>query len=338
MKKLKGLMSFVLSLILVASSGLTAFAADDEASNLAAEPSTKVVVQYLLDAGYSMDFIEAIDDTVRLKLYEGQYTHESTTKTYGVFTEDYQVEYTLSDDGAIVIDDENVRIFEHILGEDSLVEKILTDKAMDVGSRTEAAVPKNEIQKVEAMPVEQAILALSNWTASITCSHRSYSGGVARKYLTYTWKWEYAPSWTLTDKVAMAWSGDFTAEPNTIYWTYKKNVGFTGSDVYVDYINENGYGYDDYNPNAGCAKGINIRGTIAGTYNRYHTGTLSAQMTKVTSTNSRESAIGRYYHQRISLSGLSLSFSKSGPSIGVSAGFNYDQSSDSATAFWATSN
>lgn len=337
MIKLKGLMSLVLSLMLVASSGLTAFAAEDKAPNLAAEPSTKVVIQYLLDAGYSMDFIEAIDDTVRLKLYEGQYTYESTTKTYGVFTEDYQAEYTLNDDGSIVINDENIRIFEHILEEDSLVEKILADKTMNVGSRTETTVPESEIQKVEAMPVEKAIKALSNWSASITCSHQSYSGGVVRKYLTYTWKWEYSPIWTLTDKVAMAWSGDFTAEPSTIYWTYKKNVGFTGTQIYTDYINESGYGYDDYNPNAGCGVGINIRGTISGTYDRYHTGTLSAQITKTTNTNSRESAIGRYYHKQIT-PGLSLSFSKSGPSISVSAGSNYDQSSDSAVAFWATSN
>lgn len=86
--------------------------------------------------------------------------------------------------------------------------------------------------------------------------------------------------------------------------------------------------------NVGSAKAIGIKGTVPGTYNRYHAGTLSADITKVTSTNSRESAIGRYYHKKVT-PGLSLSFSKTGPSISVSAGSNYDQSSDSAVAFWA---
>ena len=53
----------------------------------------------------------------------------------------------------------------------------------------------------------------------------------------------------------------------------------------MDYFNENGFGYDDYDCNAGCAKGIDIRGSIPGTYNRYHKGTLSAEIRKTTAVN-----------------------------------------------------
>jgi hypothetical protein len=190
---------------------------------------------------------------------------------------------------------------------------------------------------IEDDSLSNVLSSLSNWTASIICSHISYSGGVARKNLTYTWKWEYSPVWALTDKVAMAWSGSFTAEPSTIHWTYKHRVGYTGSSVYGYQTNTSGYGYDDYNPGAGVGKGINITAPLGGSYTQFHTGTLSVDITKATSANSRESAVGRYYHKQIFPS-MSLSFSESGPSISVS-GYTgtYDQSSDSAVAFWAIS-
>lgn len=146
-----------------------------------------------------------------------------------------------------------------------------------------------------------------------------------------------SPAWTLTDKVAMAWSGGFTAEPSSIAWTYTRRVTYTGTPkVYTD-IPTSGKGYDDYNPGAGCAKAIDIKGPTAGSSNKYHKGSLTADLTKRTSDNTRESAVGRYYHKHI-FPGISLSFSATGPSISVSS-YNgtYDQSSDSAVAFWATS-
>lgn len=287
---------------------------------------------YLLSAGYPLSFIRDIDETQKRDLFENKCTFESQEITYGIFTEDYNISYRLSDNGNVIMDEANKAAYHELLRNRDLVNKIIADKAesMQMAKNTVSAA------EINRMPENASILSLSNWTASITVSHTSYSNNISKKKLTYNWKWSYAPIWTLTDKVAVAWSGDFTAEPSTIYWTYKKNVGFTGSQLHMDYIDESGYGYDDYDCNAGCAKGIDIRGTIAGTYNRYHKGSLSLTLTKNTSTNTRESAIGRYYHKEITPK-LSLSFSKSGPSISVSSGSMYDQSSDSAVAFWATS-
>lgn len=293
--------------------------------------------QYLIEAGYPISFISEIDTVEKLHLYEGQYSFESSNDIQGVFTENYHIEYRLNSDGTINIDPDDSDEFIKLMNNSEEIKKILLSQNMvsSLGRMTTIDSLQERISEIQELPQEAALKSLSNWRASITCSHKSYTNGVAKKHLTYSWKWSYAPTWTLTDKVAMAWSGNFTAEPRTIYWTYKKNVGFTGSQIHVNYYDESAYGYDDYDCNAGCAKGIDIKGTVPGTYNRYHAGTLSADITKVTDTNSRESAIGRYYHKKIT-PGLSLAFSQTGPSISVSAGSNYDQSKDSATAFWAT--
>ena len=329
---MKKIVSLCLAVLMLMASAMPASASGIDSARV----SEEILDQYLIGAGYPSSFISEIDISEKLHLFEGQYSFESSNEVYGIFTEQYHIEYKLNDDGTIGIDYHDSNEFIKLISDSEEIEKILLSQEMVSSSgRIETNdLLQEKINDIQELPQEAAIRALSNWSARITCSHKSYTNGVAKKHLTYSWKWSYAPTWTLTDKVAMAWSGDFTAEPSTIYWTYKKNVGFTGSQVHVNYYDESGYGYDDYNPNAGCAKAIDIKGTVPGTYNRYHAGTLSADITKVTSTDSRESAIGRYYHKKVT-PGLSLSFSKSGPSISVSAGSNYDQSSDSAAAFWA---
>lgn len=338
MKFFKKLLSVVLSMTMLLSFASTTV--------FAAETSDDEVVAYLVEAGYPMDVIEKLDEETRIRFYDGQYTYQSSNTTYGIFTEEYRVEYTIDESGRISIDNDNLQILESLLEDTAVVEKILIDKA-NADESTTAMVSTNAIEPratFEIDAIESAIsageqpielLSLSNWSATMVCSHDSYEDGVARKNLTYTWTWEYDPMWVLTDKVAMAWSGGFTAEPETIYWSYTKRVGYTGAlGVYTN-STDNGYGYDDYNPGAGVAKAIDITDPLAGTYIVHHTGTLSADITKTTDVNSRESCVGRYYHMRI-LPGISLSFSSTGPSISVSSSSgSYDQSSDSADAFWA---
>lgn len=300
------------------------------------QPDSSIVEQYLLDAGYSMDFIEAIDDTIKLRLYEGQYVHQSTGTTYGVFTEDYQVVYTVGDDGEVIIDDENLHVFKQLLNDESTVEKIIDSQEqslLNTGKRNKE--PTLDVRAVSEMSDDGALRALSNWTGSCVVSHKSYSGGVVKKELTYTWKWRYSPVWTLTDKVAVAWSGGFTADEASIFWTYRQNVSYVGSGVSANVATASGYGYDDYDPNAGCAAGIDIKGSLPGEILNYHAGALTVTLTKATTEKTAESAIGRYYHVKI-IPGISLGFSKSGPSISVTSGVDYDQSSDSAASFWST--
>lgn len=329
MKKAKILLSIGLSAAMALSS-ISVYAAAD--SNLETKPPTDVIDEYLHNAGYPEDIINDLDDETKLHFYEDGYSYESCETTYGIFTEDYKVEYDIDKNGNVQMTQENRDAYNALLKDDSAIEKILEDKAnaaTDGDANTPQLLLLDGKQEVDLM-------SLSNWTGSMVCSHKSYSGGVAKKNLTYNWKWSYSPTWTLTDKVAMAWSGNFTAEPRTVKWSYTRRIGFTGAiNVYQD-IPTSGTGYDDYNPSAGVAKAIDIKGPAAGTYVKYHKGSLSTDITKRTSSNSRESAVGRYYHMRI-LPGISLGFSASGPSISVSSSTgSYDQSKDSAVAFWAT--
>lgn len=320
------------------------------AETISTEPMEIEMDSYLLNAGYSPEFISSLDIEMKTRFYEGGYQYESSGISYGIYTEDYQIEYSVDSLGNIIMSDEEIAELKDFLGNSEAVNKVLNDKlaseenSLDIVGSDDLAVlqqtidTSSMINSIDSGSIPADIMTLTNWTAEITCSHVSYNSvtKVTRKNLTYRWQWSYSPFWTLTDKVAMAWSGGFTGEPETAYWTYVKRVHIlSGGGVYLN-ITDNGYGYDDYNPNAGVAKGIDITSTSAGSALKYHSGTLTIDLTKVTSENSRESAVGRYYHKQI-LPSLSLSFSETGPSISVSnyTGI-YDQSPDSACAFWAT--
>lgn len=342
---MKKILSVMLSLIMVLGISTTAFA-----ESVDTEPSETEIYRYLVEAGYPADIIDALDDNTRLRYYEGQYQYESSGTSYGIFTEEHKVEYSIDASGEIIIDEQNLKNLEALLNDKEVLAKVLSHKAESSETSTLSATTGDSILSVDEIDIDSVmttidtgevpveLMALSNWTGNIVCSHISYNTTtkVAKKNLTYTWKWEYSPVWTLTDKVAMAWSGGFTSEPDTVYWTYVKRVRIlSGGGVQMN-ISDDGYGYDDYNPNAGVAKGIDITAASSGSSVMYHSGTLSTELTKVAAEESRESAVGRYYHKQI-LPSISLSFSESGPSISVSD-YNgeYDQSVDSGTSFWAT--
>lgn len=276
---------------------------------------------------------------------------ESVGTTRGIFTENHKVEFSVDDSGKIVIDEQNLRNLEAFLNDKASVEKVLeskveADETFALSSATgDAVLSADDVDDINAnaiinavdrgeIPIE--IMALTNWNASITCSHISYKNKVSTKKLTYTWKWSYAPFWNLTDKVAMAWSGGFVCEPDTVYWTYVRRVRY--SNVYRNNT-ESGYGYNDYTLNRGVAKSIDIKAAGAGASTKYHSGTLSCTLTQTFSTNTRCSSIGRYYHKEY-FPKLSLSFSIGGggaPIIAVvSFEGTYDTSSDSSVAFWST--
>jgi hypothetical protein len=327
----------LMSLVIAGLMLITAVMPAPASASAVANVSEEILDKYLIDAGYSQSFIDAIDTTEKMHLYEGQYVFESKGEVHGIFTENHHIEYSFNDDGSINIDDDNLEEFNKLIKNSNEVKKIVSHSELvsSSGEVPTVALIQERTSDIQGLPQEIALKALSNWSAEITCSHKSYINGIARKHLTYNWKWSYNPVWTLTDKVAMAWSGNFAAEVKSIYWTYNKHIAFTGSRVHRDFNYGKGYGYDDIDCNAGVGKSIDIKGTLPGSIDKYHFGTLSADLTKVTNTNSREMAKGKYFHARI-FSNLSLSFSQKGPSIGVSSGKNYEGSSDSSVNFWAT--
>lgn len=340
---MKKILSFVFSLLMFLSISAPALA-----DSLDTKPSDAEIYRYLIDAGYSEEFIEALDDELRLEYYNGQYQFESVGTTRGIFTEDHKVEFSVDDSGKIVIDEQNLRNLEAFLNDKDSVERVLTckeeaDETFALSSATGDAVLSADdvddintnaiINAVEIGEIPIEIMKLTNWYGSIICSHVSYNKktNVVTKKLTYTWKWSYDPTWELTDKVAMAWSGDFAAEPSTIHWTYYSRYRyFTGTE---NAYTGRGYGYDQYTANTGIDKSIDIRTPPLTSTTLYHRGTLSTTLTKVAKQEDRQSAVGSYFHKEI-LADIVLKLSKK-PDVTVStyAGV-YDRAPDSAVAFW----
>lgn len=339
---MKRFISIFLCMVLCCSSVVTASAAE-------ANPTDEEILQYLVDAGYSMDVIECMDDAMRLQFYERGYYYQSSTTTHGVFTEEYQVTFSVNDNGTISLDEANRQELIQLLQDEEAVEKILHDKALsatnNVAMADEVVYNENALNVGELnaaiiggdAPIE--LMELSNWSGSLVVSHVSYntSTHVSTKSILYSWTWEYDPMWNLTDKAAIAWSGGYTADPESIRWAYVRRVGYVGSTLETDLVGSSGQGYDDYNPGAGVAKAIDIIGPLAGTVMINHRGSLVVEISKVATTESLESAVGRYYHTRL-LDGLELGFSSSGPSIAItSSSGSVDKSSDSADEFWVIS-
>lgn len=342
---MKKILSFVFSLLMFLSISAPALA-----DSLDTRPSDAEIYRYLIDAGYPEDIIAVLDYETRLQYYENQYQFESVGTTHGIFTEDHKVEFSVDDSGKIVIDEQNLRNLEAFLNDKDSVERVLTSKADAdeiyalCSGTNNAIISADDVDDINAnaiinaveigeIPVE--IMKLTNWYGSIICNHKSYnkSTGEVKKQLTYTWKWSYDPTWELTDRVAMAWSGNFTCVPSTVTWTYYSRYRyFAGTEnAYTD----RGHTFDEFSPNIGIAKGIDIKSPPLTATTLYHRGMLSAELRQIKKKNSSESAVGRYYHTEAKAS-LSLAFS-AGPKISVTNLIAvYDKSPDSGVAFWAT--
>lgn len=185
---MKKLLSFTLALIIGLSISIPAFASTSEEY-----PNSDEIYNYLINAGYPTDFIDTLDDTLRLRYYEGGYTFESSDITYGIFTEDYAVQYSLDNNGHVIIDDENLQELESLLSDTELVSKILAENITSNGVVTANTdvlsaddIDYNTIaEDIENGDYSIELLSLSNWSASIVCSHISYntSTKVAKKIL-----------------------------------------------------------------------------------------------------------------------------------------------------------
>ena len=192
----------------------------------------------------------------------------------------------------------------------------------------------DEIQLLKTIPEEAVLRKISNWTSEMICVHLSYSDVVSRKWLLYAWEWKYSPVNTLTDKAAMSWSGSFTGEPESFAWNYQGYIS-SSDDVYYE---QNGNHCTDYSPNSGIGVEIDLRSSHNGVSVVKHVGLIGVNLTKRTTDNSRESAVGSYFHKYIALlpSG-SLGFSGTGVdgSISISMSLAYDKAPDAPVAFWA---
>lgn len=313
---------------------------------------------FLAEQGVPKIAIQKLPFDLKKRIYLGESQVEVGEPTYGVFTDDYKVEYTL-ENGQVVMDEQSRAQLQKLLNDEEAVANVLLSNeqaeagqpvrlAANVRTEQDAMAARkaevgtylranrDEFQRLKELPVKVALRSLQNWESGIVCIHISYSNPISQKLLMYTWEWRFCPAHTLTDKVAMEWSGGFSAEADTFGYLYQ-----TYADIDHDWlIYETGGGYTEYKPNTGIGTDIDIKSWYNLAMISRHVGILAVALTKSTTDNSRESVVGRYYHKCIALSPSgSLSFSSvgGGASISISWSYGYDPAPDAADNFWAIS-
>lgn len=317
MKFLRGILICLIVFTLV---GINSYA---KATNDIEGENELVFDRYLIESGYPKDIVDLMDLDTKKEYYEGKYKFESINRTSGVFTENNKLEYKVDQGGKPILTESNNLKLQNLLSNKDEVNKIL-----DENGSTEL---------IKRLDKQSTLAALKNWESNLICSQISYKDRVSKKKLLYLWKWKYAPVWTLTDKVAIAWSGGFTANQNAIRWSY--NAGLTETTGYNNFVKSyKGTTYSDYTPSSGVGVDIDIK-KFPGYRVRYHSGSLSATIRKRTSFRQSYAAVGTYYHARVR-SGLALGFSagKDTVSIGITwqgVSTYYDKAKDTGCQFWS---
>ena len=258
------------------------------------DKSINYIDEYLLDAGYPEDIITSLDEGIKLDFYNDKCSYQSSETTYGIFTEDYHIEYTLNKDGVISIDNESISQLNQLRNRPDVITKILymnkvsndisTSSSMVNISAIENSEPitgkatsntsissgddyeqsiqnfqsehMNMINSLQQQSNDIVLLTLTNWKAYLICSHISHSNNYLRKKLTYSWDWTYDPIVTDVDKVAMAWSKDFNSQPSTVKWTY--TMQGKANDGRTNAYTYSDNSYDEYVPGCGVGKNIDI--------------------------------------------------------------------------------
>lgn len=317
---------------------------------------------FLAEQGAPEIVIQKLPFDLKKRIYLGESTIEVGEPTYGVFTDDYRVEYTL-ENGQVVMDQQSRAQLQKLLNDEEAVANVLlSNEQAEAGRPVKLAANvkteqdarnvhkakarsyleehRDEIQSLKEMPEDGVLRTMKNWESAIVCYQLSYSNSISRKMLLYAWEWRYIAQNNLVDLVGIAWSGDFTAEPNTFAWLYQAYPSLSDDSICYEIGGNN---FTDYEPNVGVGTQIDIKWLIEHNGRSYgvvrHTGLMGVQLTKRTTTNARESAVGRYYHKYIAvLPTASLGFSAVGPDISVSfaLSFAYDKAPDAACAFWET--
>lgn len=311
---------------------------------------------FLAEQGVPEIAVQKLPFDLKKRIYLGESQIEMGEPTYGVFTDDYRVEYTM-ENGRVVMDQQSRSQLRKLLNDDEAVANVLLSNeqaqagqpvklaanirteqdAMAVRkaeANTYRAANQEKIQDLKELSEEAVVRKISNWVSEMICIHTSYTNSISRKRILYAWEWKYSPFNTLADKAAIAWSGSFTGEPDSFEWLYLGYISTT-DDVYYE---QSGKNCTDYSPNSGIGVEIDLRSSHNGVSVQKHVGLIGVTLTKRTTENSRESAVGSYFHKYIALlPGGSLEFSGTGLSGSISIGlsFTYDKAPDAPCAFWA---
>lgn len=273
------------------------------------------------EAKFPEELIEYFSEDAKINMLSNNIEFEASETTYGILTEDTQIFYQKDTNGQIEMDKENSDKFREFLKDENQVKKVIEDKNEAMGTNF-------SVNGISRLSDGIALYALSNWSHNLTALRNTdvSSSNDVSFILCYTWTWDYSPAMTLTDKVGMAWSNSFTAQPSStrISVTGTKSNGTTMKYLYQTGNNA----YNEFTPNSGIGRSINIQSGY-----KKHSGYFQTELLKKSVSGGEHcSAVGKYYHQNLSINGT-LGFSASGPTISLSNSYAYTDSGDRGVAF-----
>lgn len=329
--KLKKLLSFVCCLVFIFTFAV---------SNVYAATSTdkSVIDNYLTEAGFPAYIIEILPESIKEQYYDEKVEFETCSTTYGILTEEHSINYTINEEQQIVIDDENLSKFYNFVDDSEAVNRVLESKQIDFvnGSTLKSNKLESSAEKINVDTTARMLTEFTNWFGSLLVTRYYERPDDIAKNVVYIWSWDYMPVCTLTDKMAIAWSDGFEADPNTIKWGLEEYTTVYDGDEQITGL-FGGAGYNEYEPAVGFGKSIDIHLSIRGYAVHYRVGYLSGKIQKnligdEIGAQQTASAVGRYYHQFINVDGV-LSFGGDGPSIDITWKSCYEKSPDSGAIF-----
>ena len=297
--------------------------------------------QYLWDQGFPHEVVETLSAENIMEIYNGQYELESVSTTYGIFTESDSISYEIDGSGNIVMDDNNRAQFNALLQDNAKTQKILHDKfAASTNEKSAGLAAADLSANIKTLSKDAAIRTLTNWHGYLYVNKIYELPTEIKKQIIYQWYWIYYPAYTLTDKVATAWSKAFSVYQNSITWTYRCSQVDSDGTVYYSHL-FSGTGCDDVNPDCGFGKDIDIVSSYTENGTTYpvnmHSGSIKGNIIRSLigseqNAQNYANAVGRYYHKQFGFTG-ELGFSQNGPTISITHSGAYDKSPDTSVVF-----
>ncbi len=179
------------------------------------------IVSYLQSAGFTDDEIGNMCSSEKLQYYTSKSYVQERNITHGIYTDNYFIDFSIEDDGTVVIDEENRKELKSFLSDSTELAKVLHDKEQSAAIKQaekdklisycraeeamlsaetvpqvklEASVKAQEelkrsyldmytaeVDAIQSLNLEAAAVAASNITQSIVVTHKSYN--TSTKYL-----------------------------------------------------------------------------------------------------------------------------------------------------------
>ncbi len=184
--------------------------------------SEEEIASYLQDAGFTNDEIANMTSSKKLEYYTTKSYVQERNITHGIYTDNYFIDFSIADDGTVIMDEENQKELKSFLSDSTELAKVLHDKKQSAAIkqaennklitycsaeeatlsaetisevRLESSIKAQEelkktyldmhmaeVNAIQSLDLEAAARAASNITQSVVITHKSYN--TSTKYLT----------------------------------------------------------------------------------------------------------------------------------------------------------